>query len=352
MKNWTLLALTVLFLSGPSALYAQIYEALKDLEGVWYMETRNSITYSTWQNNGNQTFENQTLSIICRDTVLLSSAVLQYSEDSASLLVISDGKPQRYRLVSFAMGQMVWENESPDGLPKNIQWKFLRGGYATFISDGIASSFRRDSRQLLKLRFRAALGANVNKYANPVGDNRFLANINVSNIQGTTEMLSGGEAALSLGLIFPATPMCLNFELGMAYRQVGVQASFYHPKAAAFTERDGYYRNYNYYFALVPEVFVGKKRNFSLTAGFYADIFQQCYFRGHFGIVNADTPPTLYTHPGKDIDFERGLIVGLHYRLTSLERYRPQAYLRYTHGINNTQVRAISLGVAVEFEMQ
>jgi hypothetical protein len=149
-------------------------------------------------------------------------------------------------------------NESSDGKPKNLNWKFLRGGYSTLIADGGETDFKISTRQPFKLRFRASLGANMSQYARPAAPNRFLANLNVASAQGKTQMLPGTEAAISVGMLFPSAPMCLNFELGMAYRKVDVQGSFYTVKTATQSVRDGQYRNYNYYLAVVPEVFLGQ----------------------------------------------------------------------------------------------
>jgi hypothetical protein len=60
----------------------------------------------------------------------------------------------------------------------------------------------------------------------------------------------------------------------------------------------------------------------------------------------------LVSSPGDDIDNERGFLFGMNYRVTSLKHLRPQVYLRYTHGVNNTNVRAISLGAAVDLEIR
>ncbi len=352
MRNLTAPTFISLCLLLQTSLFAQLSENLENLEGAWYQETRNSITYSNWQNLGDQTYGNQIFSIVCGDTVLQSSALLRYSGETATLKVACNGKLQQFRLTLVGRKKLTWENENPNDLPKKLEWKFWSGGYATFSSDDIDTELRKEVKQPFKIRVRASLGANLNQYANPVGVNRFLANRNAAAVQGATQMDSGSEAAISLGMIFPTTPLCLNFELGMAYRQVGVQASFYNIKAATQTTRDGYYRNYNYYFAVVPEVFAGRNHNFSISAGFYMDIFQQSYFRGKASVNNGDSSKSFYTNPGMDIDSERGLVCGLNYRVRSLNHARPQVYLRYTHGLNNTQVRAIALGAAIEFEIK
>jgi hypothetical protein len=54
MKNWLASKLLTLSVLVPASMFAQIAENLKNLEGRWYEETRHSITYTTWQDMGNQ----------------------------------------------------------------------------------------------------------------------------------------------------------------------------------------------------------------------------------------------------------------------------------------------------------
>lgn len=347
MKNWTALKLLTLFALLPSLFFAQVSENLKNLGGNWYQDTRHAITYSNWQNMGNQTLENRTFTIVCGDTTEMSRASIHFTDEAATLYVHTEGQIQTYRLTQSSNKKLVWDNEHPTATPKHLEWIFASGGYASFITDGLETTYRRQSKPLFKLRFRAALGANMNQYVNPVSSNRFLANHNVAAAHGETQMLPGTEASLSVGLLFPTAPMGINFEMGMAYRQVGIQGGFYNSKTATFSIRDGYYRNYNYYLGIFPEFFIGKKRDLSLTAGYYANVFQQRYFRGNAVGAKADTP-NFYDNPGRDLDFERGFMLGLHYRVTTLQHLRPQIYLRYTHGLNMAQTRALSLGFAVE----
>jgi len=352
MKYRNLLTLLALSVSIPSSLFGQVSETLKNLEGSWYQETRNSITYSNWQKSGDQTFENRTFSLVCGDTIYLSRALLVFSGEVATLTITSYNKIQRYQLTDFDNGHLAWKNESSDGTPQILTWKFLTGGYATLIEDGIETDFRKSIRQPFKLRFRASLGANMSQYANPARPNRFLANLNVAAVQGKTQMLPGTEAAISVGMLFPQAPMCLNFELGMAYRKVGVQGSFYNAKTATQSVRDGEYRNYNYYLAVVPEVFLGKHRNFSLSAGFYSDVIQQRYFRGISSATNADRPNPFLDNVSDDLNLEHGMMFGVQYRVPALNHLHPSMYLRYTHGMNNTNVRALALGVSTDFEIR
>lgn len=353
MKNWLVFTLIMPCILFSSALSAQISENLLNLKGRWYLETRNTITYTTWLDVGSQAMENLWFSIVCGDTLVLSRALIQYSEDSAELTLNQVGQvAQTFKLTEHSNKALVWVNKNPNALPKQLEWTFSNGGYATFAEDGVETEYRRDVKQPIKLKFRASLGANLNQYANPAGVNHFLAQKNTTGAVGETQMLSGKEASVSVGLLFPSAPMALNFELGMAYRQVGIQGSFRDSEVKANNIRDGYYRNYNFYLALAPEIFVGKRKDLSLSVGLYADIFQQRFFRGSSSAIRSDLHQSFYGNPGFDIDPERGFLFGLQYRVTRLRHLQPQLYLRYMHGVNNTNVRAISLGAAVDFEIR
>jgi hypothetical protein len=336
-----------------NTIFAQLSEDLKNLEGRWYQDSRKVLNYSIWQDLGNQTLENQCFSILCGDTLMLSRAMLEFTTETARLSMQSEGKPlQHYRLVKHDNDQLIWENEQPKELPKNLEWRFSNGGYATFSADGEASDYRKEVKPQFSLKFRAFVGANMNQYANPVNTNRFLGRINVALAQGETQMMPGKEAGISLGLQFPSKLMCLNFELGFTQRQVGILGRFNDQKNGIIADRDGHYQTSSLYFGVVPEVFVGRKGNFSISSGFYADIYQQRHFQGQFNTTDANAHSNFYGKPERDLNMERGFILGLNYRIRRFDHFQPQVYLRYTYDLSNTRLRALSLGTAVDFEMR
>lgn len=133
------------------------------------------------------------------------------------------------------------------------------------------------------------------------------------------------------------------FELWVARRQVGVQARF-------VTEQGGYARHgvYDYFntsFAFVPEVFLDKKQRLALSTGFYFDLAQQRSYRGDRASPSSNAT---FADPRQDIDRERGVLAGVSYRISFLEKWQPTMYVRHTFGLNDTRVRAISLGLSFQ----
>lgn len=355
MKNWLFIAFLASSLFFPPTLSAQISETLQDLEGVWYQESRQATRYTTWIKKSSEVLENQTIVIVCGDTILKSRALVRYAEQAAPLTMWADaasaGLPQQFRLVSANAEQLIWQNESPTASPQRIQWTFLANGYADFHMDNELMMYKRLSKAPLRWTFRMSMGANVNQYARPAGANRFLGRNGVAAATASTFAGAGQEVAFSAGVLFPSTRMCLNLEAGLAHRKVGVRGSFFGPRNAQFHSRDGVYENFNYYLALVPEVLLGKRRLFSISTGFYANIWQQRSFHGTASGGSPDSatgrPPVLAAH---DVDTERGLIFGLNYRLPTFSGLQPQVYARHLYGLNNAKPRAFSLGIALALE--
>ena len=334
------------FLACKLSLSAQLAPELQNLEGVWYQAGRASVCYSVWQYPGGQTLENRTFSIVCGDTVEISRATVAVRGEHILMTLRADstagGAAQIFRLTRYNDEALLWENENPEGVPLQLEWLFTGNSYCTFRADGWETDYRR-KRAPMKLRFRVSAGANLSTFSNNSAPNHFLALQNVGLESASYQRLPGQELAFSTGLLFPETPLCLNLELGLTRRQVGVHARFVGEQIGY--SRDGVYDYINTYFALVPEVFVGENRDLSLSAGFYFDLAQQRGFRGtNFSAVSN----AAHADPRQDIDVERGWLVGASYRLPILERFQPALYVRNTFGLNSTKLRAVSLGVSVQ----
>lgn len=343
MKLFSLFAI-ILFCK--ISLFAQLIPELKNLEGAWYRSGRAAVCYSVWAVADENTLENQTFSIICGDTVALSRATIAGSQGIFRMSLQADstgnGLTQIFRLVRFSDDELVWENENPAGTPREISWLFFGNNYASFLADSVDTGYRR-KRAPMKVDFRVSAGFNLSTFSDQRSPHGFLALQNVYFNEVSYQRLPGQELAISAGLLFPETRLRLNFELGVARRQVGVNAHFF--SAEASYSRDGVYDYFNTYFALVPEVFVGKKRDFSFSAGFYADLAQQRSFRGD---GTSTAPNATHADPRQDIDRERGLLAGVAYCLPFWKKWQPAMYVRNMFGLNNTRVRAISLGVSFQ----
>ena len=199
----------------------------------------------------------------------------------------------------------------------------------------------------MHLNFFASLGANVNYYAHPVSPNRFLA-ANVARAEARSSARKGAEMSLAAELSFPSTRFCLQTEFGLAYREVGVIANFT-PTSLGNVQanRDGFYRNTNYYFALGPGLNLGRHKGFYAGALFYTDLIQQKYFSG---ISRNTANDAELSDPGNDIDSENGIMLMLRKQLKSFGPITPHVYVRYTQGLNQTRLRAFSAGVSISLE--
>ena len=340
------LSFCTLFLIHGISLCAQSTPQLQNLEGAWYQTGRTSVCYSIWQYSGDQLLENRTYSIVCGDTVELSRAVIEVRSEGVRMTLRTDsvmnGVPQMFRLSPSDNDALIWENEDPAGSPRQLEWIFTGSSYATFRADGLETYYRRRHTSM-KLRFRVSAGANLSTFSDSHTPNHYLALQNVGIDEVSYQRLPGQELAVSAGLFFRETPLCLNFELGLARRQVGVYAGFVSEMVSY--SRDGVYDYFNTYFALSPEIFIGAKRDLSLSAGFYFDLAQQ---RGFRGSNFSSSPAATHADPRQDIDVERGWLVGVACRLPMWTRLQPSLYIRHMFGLNNTRVRALSLGASIQ----
>lgn len=330
----------------PPTLFAQLPPELQNLEGVWYQTGRTSVCYSVWQFSDDQTLHNRTFSIVCKDTVEISRATVSLRRQNVVMTLQADSTtnraPQTFRLSRYNNDELVWENENPDGIPRQIEWIFTGRGYATFRADGEETYFRF-KRAPVKLQFSVSAGMNLSTFSNNHTPYNFLALQNVSINTVSYQRLPGQEIAFSAGLYFQETALRINFELGLAHRQVGVHASF--AEGTTGYSRDGVYDYINTYFALAPEIFAGKKRHLSFSAGFYFDLAQQRNYRGS---NSSSVPGAVHADPRQDIDVERGLLAGVSYRLPVFAHFQPALYVRNMFGLNNTRMRAISLGLSFQ----
>lgn len=330
----------------PPTLFAQLPPELQNLEGVWYQTGRTSVCYSVWQFSDDQTLHNRTFSIVCKDTVEISRATVSLREQSAIMTMQADSTvteaPQTFLLSRYSDDELAWENTDPDGTPRQIEWIFTGRGYATFRADGEETYFRF-KRAPVKLQFSISAGMNLSTFSKNHTPYNFLAINNVSVNTLSFQRLPGQELAFSTGLIFQGTALRLNFELGLAHRQVGVHSGFMDGPVAY--SRNGVYDYFNTYFALAPEFMVGPKRNFSFSAGFYFDLAQQRNYRG--SNTGSETN-AVHADPRQDIDVERGVLAGVSYRIPLFARLQPALYIRNMFGLNNARTRAISLGLSFQ----
>src|SRR5690606_37496955 len=123
--------------------HSQSVAALQDLEGVWYQEGRTAVCYSIWYYSNDQTLKNRTFSIVCGDTIELSTATVSPMDANAVMTLYADsiGEPQIFRLARHDDDAVVWENAGTVEHPKQIEWLFFGNNYCAFRADGAETGF-------------------------------------------------------------------------------------------------------------------------------------------------------------------------------------------------------------------
>ncbi len=341
MKHtFSLFSLCLLFLFP---VHSQSVAALQDLEGVWYQAGRTAVCYSIWYYTNDQTLNNRTFSILCGDTIELSTATVTPLDGNAMMTLYADsiGKPQLFKLAQHDDDAVVWENVGTAEHPRQIEWFFSGNNYCTFRADGVETDFRHKRSQPLKLRFQMLAGINqshfpIEHYGHKLGfsgDDEF-------------QQLSGQDLALAVGLVFPETPLTLHLELGITRRRVGVLSTAVYE--SVIYRRDGVYEYLNTYLALMPELSFGRKRSLSLSGGFYFGLAQIRDFRGTNSATGTGAPDPAQTNIRLDVSKEHGLLAGVSYCLPILPQLRPTVFVRYTRGLIDSKVRATSIGMAFQ----
>lgn len=321
----------------------QAAPTIQDLEGLWYRDGRTAVCYTLWYSDGEPgTLRNTSYSIVCGDTIPLGTASIRYDEQGASMSLLADSTGEQvrnYHLVRADDDVLVWENDRPEGLPRQIEWRFYGNNYCSFVADGVETGFRHKRMQPIQWQFRALAGINRSNFSQ---SNHF-TQFGFSSDSEFREM-TGQDLSVSAGIIFPGTRLILNIEGGITRRQVGVHGAIYSQEV--LYSRDGVYDFINTYLALVPELTLGARRNLSLSGGFYFGLAQMRSFRGTTRASGVGIPDPRYMDPSLDVTREHGLLAGISCRLPVLRQFEPAIYARYSRGLIGTQVRAASLGLS------
>lgn len=325
-------------------LQSQSLSALQDLEGLWYQTGRTSVCYTAWFRTADAVLHNRTFSIVCGDTIALSTATVVEGDNVTTMTVLADslenGGVRTFSLIHADEDALIWQNDDPQGQPRQIEWVFYGNNYCAFRADGVETGFRHKREQPMRWQIGLQLGMNWNQL-------QALNDLNLPS-NASLQQLSGQEIAVSAGLIFPETPLVLNFELGVTHRRVGVYSNLL--VEDVLYSRDGIYNYYNTYFALMPELLIGKKRNLSISAGFYLGLAQMRDFKGSARTSGYGQVNEYYLRPELDVANEHGILGGVSLRLPFLPQLQPTIYARYTKGLVDNQVQAVSVGAAFRID--
>lgn len=324
---------------------SQSITALQDLEGLWYQEGRSAVCYSLWYRTDENTLHNRTFSIVCGDTIPLSTAVVTHGRGIATMTLLADSTgntaPRTFRLTRYDEDILVWDNDNAEGQPRQIEWHFFGNNYCAFRADGVETGFRHKRIQPMQWRFQISAGMNWStfpgqRYGNQLGFSS----------DAEFERMSGQDMAFSAGLIFPETPLTLNFELGITRRRVGVRSTAFDQEV--WYSREGVFEYFNTYFALAPELSFGPKKCLAISGGFYVGLAQMRDFRGATTATGNGAINPNYLKPQLDVAKEHGLMAGISCRIPVFPQFQPAVYARYSVGMIDARVRSASLGMLIQ----
>ena len=327
------------------SLQSQSISALHDLEGLWYQDGRAAVCYSHWYRTDESTLHNRTFSIVCGDTIPLSTATVNHAEGVATMTLLADSTgntaPRTFRLTHYDKDVLVWDNDDARGRPRQIEWHFFGNNFCAFRADGVETGFRHKRIHPMQWRFQISAGMNWSTFPGQ----RYGSQLGFSS-DAEFEQMPGQDMALSAGLIFPETPLTLNFEVGMSHRSVRVHATMFNENV--WYHREGVFEYFNTYFALVPELSFGAKKFLSISGGFYVGLAQMRDFRGATTATGNGAINPNYLKPQLDVAKEHGLLAEVSCRIPVLPQFQPAVYARYSTGMIDAHVRSASLGMSFQ----
>lgn len=327
------------------SIQSQSITALQDLEGLWYQVGRTSVCYTAWYRTSDQVLHNRTYSIVCGDTIALSTATVTQTDGATILTLRADsvgnGLPRTFHLTHSDEDALVWQNDDLQGQPRQIEWVFYGNNFCAFRADGVETGFRHKRAQPMQWRLQLLTGLNWSRFP----ENAY-GNLLGFSSDAEFERMSGQDLAVSAGLTFPETPLTLNIEMGITHRRVGVRSTLF-SQEVLYT-RDGFYNYFNTYLALMPELSFGSKKQLSVSGGFYFGLAQMRGFSGNTSASGSGVHNPTYLDPSLDVQNEHGLLAGISYRLPFLPQLQPAVYARYTHGMVDTHVRATTVGMSFQ----
>ncbi len=308
-----------------------VWLQLQSLEGSWYLNDRRLPVFSRWVKISEQVLENQTITVLCGDTIELSRSRLTRDENQIQLAIATDstgGKWQVFNLQRHGDRSVFFGNEIAAG----YGWQFDSENFFTYFTKTTAeiahqSEFRRFFERVTKidLRFRAAANfASLFKKGDFYGKQRF-------------EPRPGAEIGLSAAIRSLEGPLSIGVEIGVVRRNVFVNSVI--PKDVGYVRR-GVYNLTDVYFAVIPEIFIGKNRKWSALAGVYSTFSLNRKFSGKVYITgDAQNLEHGLTQTGRDLHNDWGFILGGSRRidLPFLPKMK-NTYLQFRLNLGNNSV--------------
>lgn len=335
MKHHFLFALLFCAAASPAQ---TPFSILKDLEGSWYESGRGEPVYSEWHFTDDQTIVNRVFTLLCGDTTELSHATLHFEGATATLLLHIDSLgagSQVYQLVTANADEIIFKSENPAVTPRQLAWQFFRHSYLTTLVDMDEYVFYRKQEPALKASLNLRLGANSGMYHNSLSPDGY----------GSHYEQRGLSTELSLGLALRGKgPLGYNFELGLRQKKFALTSQYI--TATQNLRGSGIFRNTDFYASFMPELELGKTKDFILSAGIFSVFTSKNSFKGKIKITD-ENGGSEHWQPELELGDQIGLLFGLSWQLpkTTFPIGAPFVYCRGMWGLGNAGERAVSVGV-------
>lgn len=326
---------------------AQAPAVLQNLEGPWAAADRQQTIYSHWTFTAENTLLNRTFTLICGDTLLLSTAMVTFDAHTARLVLQADtlngGVAQQFRLARADADALYWENENEGQTPARLSWILFGANYLSFRADGVETDYRFVKTGKARLQWRFQSGArwqNRRAFTNDIFPQDFNHRLVSYHIH------PGVEYALSLGLRGGDSPLSCYIEIGYSEKRITV-ASILKDNQFQYLHKGDYYFN-NLHLGLMPELVFGPRRAIGVTAGIFFNIRADGEYRGDVRLVGKGEPNSENMYPIAGKSPEGGLMLGAAYALPlpRMRYFHPEIYTRSILNIGGKpQFATLSAGV-------
>lgn len=246
-----------LLLAWSATARAQFLPLLETLEGHWVDNTRTGMMDWTFADDDN-TVTGRLYQLSMGDTVVQLEVRILCDGPAPVMTLFQAGQIHTFRLERSLPYEQDWHNADPAATPRELHLQRYPGSRAVVVIDDQESLFRRKNRP--GIRIAGALQAGLNSAV--ITSPRVLPGQTISQNYGWRQ---GYEAAFILGISFPKSAFGLDLEIGrLQYRYTADKSQTiadvtYHLK--------GLYELSSPYLGIAPQMYLGRRQAWKLTAG-------------------------------------------------------------------------------------
>lgn len=297
---------------------AQIPVALDRLEGRW---TSGNII-SDWHFTDDYALNNRTFQVINGDTTEISRTYIRADKNGVTSLTYigADGQNHQFELAVADIYGITWRNVQDGDLPTCL--KIERIGLNKYAWNGIGDllEFKREKENKPKARFGILLG--VTQTFMPRSP---------SFAQTTAVGKQGFEAAASVSISKPQSPLRVNFEAGYKQFHAATPVALKNETGQMVHFQNGKTTNLRY-IGILPEGQFGKNAQFSFSTGLIFGLTQASYSQYGFDGVPPANYESMMNTPTPKKHWGLGIQAGIGYKPNlKIAGFRPGFYCRYSY---------------------